>query len=84
MRKLNEIGEIAAAPPTLALSAGHYIENTGDTDLVYLEILRTDRFVDFSLNNWMRHLPPEMVSAHLKIDAESIRRIPTKKLVVIA
>ena len=73
----NDVGFV----PTMA---GHYIENTGDTDLVYLEILRTDRFVDFSLNNWMRHLPPEMVAAHLKIDAESIRRIPTKKLVVIA
>ena len=64
--------------------AGHYIENTGSEDLVYLEILRADRFVDFSLNNWIRHLPPEMVTAHLQIDADSVRRIPPGKLVVIA
>lgn len=64
--------------------AGHYIENTGDTDLVYLEVFRADRFLDFSLNNWLRHLPPEMVAAHLNIDTESIRRIPPEKRVVLA
>jgi oxalate decarboxylase len=73
----NDVGFV----PTMA---GHFIENTGDTDLVFLEILRTDRFVDFSLNNWMRHLPPEMVASHLNIDPELIQRIPEKKLVVIA
>lgn len=73
----NDVGFV----PTMA---GHYIENTGETDLVFLEILRTNRFVDFSLNNWMRHLPPEMVASHLNIDAASIQRIPAKKLVVIA
>ena len=73
----NDVGFV----PTMA---GHCIENTGDTDLVFLEILRANRFVDFSLNNWMRHLPPEMVAAHLNIDLESIQQIPAKKLVVIA
>jgi oxalate decarboxylase len=63
--------------------AGHYIENTGDTDVVFLEILRTDSYADFSLNNWMRHLPPEMVAAHLNISPEAIKQIPSKKLVVI-
>jgi len=46
--------------------------------------LRTDRFVDFSLNNWLRHLPLQMVSAHLNVDAETIRSIPAEKLTVIA
>ncbi len=73
----NDVGFV----PTMA---GHYIENTGDTDLVFLEILRANRFVDFSLNNWMRHLPPEMVAAHLNISAESIQRIPAEKRVIIA
>jgi oxalate decarboxylase len=73
----NDIGFV----PTMA---GHFIENIGDTDLIFLEILRTDRFVDFSLNNWLRHLPLQMVSAHLNVDAETIRSIPAEKLTVIA
>ena len=64
--------------------AGHYIENTGDTDLVFLEILRTNQYADFSLNNWLRHLPPQMVAEHLNISPAAIKQIPAKKRVVIA
>jgi oxalate decarboxylase len=73
----NDVGFVPAM-------AGHYIENTGDKDLIFLEILRADRFVDFSLNNWLRHLPQEMVQAHLNLDSSSIQEIPSEKLVVIA
>jgi oxalate decarboxylase len=37
--------------------AGHYVENTGDTDLVVLEMFATGEFQEISLNNWIRHLP---------------------------
>ncbi len=73
----NDVGFVPAM-------AGHYIENTGDNDLIFLEILRADRFVDFSLNNWLRHLPREMVQTHLNLDSSGIQEIPTEKLVVIA
>jgi oxalate decarboxylase len=52
--------------------AGHYIENTGDTDLVFLEMFKADQYMDFSINNWIRHLPPEMVTSHLNIDEVTI------------
>jgi oxalate decarboxylase len=65
-------------------SAGHYIENTGDTELVFLEIFKADQFMDFSLNNWIRHLPPGMVAAHLNLDEAAIKKIPEEKLEVIA
>ena len=68
----------------LPAMAGHYIENTGDEDLIFLEIIRADQFIDFSLNNWLRHLPPEMVTAHLNLDEQTIRKIPSEKLTVIA
>jgi oxalate decarboxylase len=35
-------------------SLGHYILNTGNTDLVFLEIFRSDRFEDISLSDWLR------------------------------
>jgi oxalate decarboxylase len=40
--------------------------------------------VDFSLNNWIRRLPPELAAAHLNLDAAAIRRIPADKEVIIA
>jgi len=64
--------------------AGHYIENTGDTDLVFLEMFKAPEFLDVSLNNWIRHLPPEMVTSHLNLDASSIQSIPADKMVIIA
>lgn len=65
------------------LAAGHYIENTGNTDLEFLEMFKADEFVDFSLNNWLRHLPPEMVTSHLHLDVDTIGKIFTEKTVVL-
>ncbi len=72
----NDVGFVPAV-------AGHYIENTGDTDLVFLEMFKTQEFQDISLNNWIRRLPPEMVTAHLNLDAASIRKIPAEKQEVL-
>ena len=63
---------------------GASIENTGNTDLVFLEMFKADQYLDFSMNNWIRRLPPEMVTAHLNIDEATIRKIPAEKRVVIA
>jgi oxalate decarboxylase len=63
--------------------ATHYIENTGDTDLIFLEMFKADQFMDFSLNNWIRRLPPEMVTAHLNLGDAAIRKIPAEKLELI-
>ena len=64
--------------------ATHHIENTGKTDVVFLEMFKADRFVDVSLNNWLRGLPPEAVIAHLNLDQQQIIKIPSEKEVVIA
>ncbi len=55
------------------------MENTGDIDLVVLEMFKAPEFVDVSLNNWIRHLPPEMITAHLGLDEADIRKIPAEK-----
>jgi oxalate decarboxylase len=69
----NDVGFV---PPL----AGHYIENTGDTDLVVLEMFKAPEFVDVSLNNWLRHLPPELIASHLGLDATTIQSIPADKM----
>ena len=57
-------------------SLAHYIENTGNEDLVFLEIFRTDRYEEVSLNDWLTHLPPDLVTQHLNIDAATIAKFP--------
>src|SRR5438045_3817312 len=46
----------------------HYIENTGDTDLIFLEMFKSSYYQDLSLSEWLAHTPPELVMAHLHID----------------
>jgi oxalate decarboxylase len=54
---------------------GHYIEDTGDTDLQVLEMFATGDFQEISLNNWIRRLPPEMVTAPLEPTHDDISQI---------
>jgi oxalate decarboxylase len=63
--------------------AGHYVENTGKAVLVFLEMFAASEYMDFSLNNWVRHLPPEMVTAHLNLNAETISKIPSDNFAII-
>jgi oxalate decarboxylase len=63
--------------------AGHYIENTGDTDLTVLEVFATGDFQEISLNNWIRRIPPEMATAHLNLDAGDISKISADPRVYI-
>lgn len=63
--------------------AGHYIENTGDTDLVFLEMFVAPEFIDFSLNNWIRHMPKTLAMDHLGLNSEEIDQIPSAKEIVL-
>lgn len=69
----NDVGYVPA-------NAGHYIENTGDTDLVALEMFAAHEFSDVSFRNWIRRLPPEMVTSHFGLDAATIKSIQAEKI----
>ncbi len=49
-------------------SLGHYIENTGSGELVFLEIFKTARYENVALADWLAHTPPAMVEQTLNID----------------
>ncbi|WP_394805360.1 cupin domain-containing protein [Bacillus mycoides] len=49
---------------------GHYIENTGDESLWFLEMFKSDRFADVSLNQWMALTPHELVQDNLHVGSE--------------
>lgn len=55
---------------------GHYVENTGDDTLIFLETFRSDRYEEVSLANWLSHLPPQLVAAHLNIPVETLKTFP--------
>jgi oxalate decarboxylase len=64
-------------------NAGHYIENTGDTDIVFLEMFASSTFQDVSLNQWLRRLPAQMVQADLGFDNATLAKIPAENLGVV-
>ena len=55
---------------------GHYVENIGDTDLVYMEVFRADRFEEVSLSDWLAHSPIDMVAETLNLDPSVIAQFP--------
>jgi oxalate decarboxylase len=74
--KTNDVGYVPS-------NAGHYFENTGDTDLVVLELFASDEFLDVSFNQWLRRVPCEMLDAHLNIDKAMAQKIPAEKLYLV-
>src|ERR1700688_1591076 len=67
-----EAGDVGYVEKTLL----HYIENTGDTDLIFLEMFKSSNYQDLSLSEWLTHTPPELVMAHLGIDKATLDSFP--------
>lgn len=64
-------------------SAPHYIENTGDVDLVFIEVFPTPFYQDISLAEWLAHTPPRLVDQHLGVGEDMLRKIPKKEAVIV-
>jgi oxalate decarboxylase len=74
-----EEGDVGYVKQTLP----HYILNTRNTDLRFLEMFKSSHYQDLSLSEWLAHTPPELVMAHLNIDKATYDAIPKEKLVVV-
>ncbi|KAI0091324.1 oxalate decarboxylase [Irpex rosettiformis] len=72
-------GDIGYVPA----SYGHYVENTGNTTLRFLEVFKSDKFEDISLNQWLALTPPELVKDHLQLDDATIALLNSTKVTVI-
>ncbi|EJD06750.1 oxalate decarboxylase [Fomitiporia mediterranea MF3/22] len=75
-----QTGDVGYVPP----SYGHYIENTGNTTLQFLELFNADRVEDISLAQWLALTPPELVKAHLELDDAMIASLNKTKQIVVA
>jgi oxalate decarboxylase len=63
-------------------SQPHYIENTGDTDLVFLEMFKTPHYEDISLAEWMAHTPHQLIDQHLRVGTAMIDAISKQEAVI--
>jgi oxalate decarboxylase len=72
-------GDIGYVP----FAMGHYVENTGEEPLRFLELFRSDRFADVSLAQWMALTPPELVAAHLNMDPATVARLARDKPIIV-
>jgi oxalate decarboxylase len=61
----------------------HYVENTGTTDLKFLEMFKSSSYQDLALSEWLTHTPPELVMAHLGIDKTTLDLMPKDEVVVM-
>lgn len=53
--------------------------NTGSEPVRFLEMFRSSRFADVSLNQWLALTPPELVRAHLNLDEASTTAVTAYK-----
>jgi len=74
-----QAGDVGYVQKTLP----HYIQNTGSTDLKFLEMFKSSFYQDLALSEWLRHTPPELVMAHLEIDKSTLDAIPTDEPIVM-
>jgi oxalate decarboxylase len=72
-------GDVGYVPRAM----GHYVENTGNATLRFLEMFKSDRFADMSLKQWMALTPHELVQAHLHLDRGFLDGLPQQKIPVV-
>jgi oxalate decarboxylase len=58
---------------------GHYVENTGDTPLRFLEMFKSSYYADLSLNQWLALTPAQLLQAHLKLDQQVMSALQKEK-----
>jgi oxalate decarboxylase len=63
-------------------SMPHYIENIGDSDLLFLEVFPTPEYQDISLAEWLAHTPSRLVDEHIATGEDFLRKIAKTEAVI--
>ncbi len=74
-----QAGDVGYVQKTLP----HYVQNTGATDLKFLEMFKSNVYQDLALSEWLTHTPPELVLAHLGIDKATLDSFPKEGAIVM-
>lgn len=62
---------------------GHYIQNTGNETLWYLEVFKSPKYADISLTQWMALTPKQIVSSNLNVGPELMNSLRIDKWEVV-
>ncbi len=73
-----QAGDVGYIP----FAMGHYVENIGNEPLRFLEIFRSPRFADISLNQWMALTPPGLVQAHFNFNEKTMSALRKDKPII--
>jgi len=65
------------------MSTPHYVENTGDTDLVFIEMFANSNYEDISLAEWLAHTPSRLVNEHLGVGEDMLKNIRKQKAAIV-
>ncbi|CAI7661610.1 unnamed protein product [Penicillium bialowiezense] len=65
-------------------SNSHYIENTGDEDLVFVEVLQASMFTDVALGQWIGSTPKQIIADTLNLDDDALSKLKSEKQYVVA
>lgn len=63
-------------------SAGHYVENTGTEDVIFLEVLQANKFSDISAAQWLALTPRQVVKDTLSLTDAVLDAIPKDKTLI--
>jgi oxalate decarboxylase len=61
-------GDVGCVPNSMS----HYVQNTGDEPLTFLELFRSPRFEDVSLSQWLALTPALLVKSHLGLKQSTV------------
>jgi oxalate decarboxylase len=74
-----QAGDVGYVP----FAMGHYVENTGDAPLRFLEMFKSGYYADLSLNQWLALTPPDLLKAHLNLDSQVVDALRKQKAPVV-
>jgi oxalate decarboxylase len=63
-------------------ASGHYVANTGDDVVRFLELFNSSYYADISLADWMGNTPKELIAAHLHLDQAALEALPKEKVLI--
>lgn len=74
-----QAGDVGAVP----FAMGHYIQNTGNETLRFLEMFRSPYYADISAAQWLGVLPADLVKTHLNVDDATVASLPWTKPIIV-
>lgn len=61
----------------------HYVENIGDDDVVFIEVLQADHFSDIAVGQWLGLTPSQIVKDTLNLSNETVAAFKKEKQYIV-